>query len=189
MSENRRLIEIIHDIDHNESLRFAEKLLTLNEISNEPIDLLIDSDGGDAIAMLAIVELMRLSPAPIRTICVGKARSAAAVILSCGTAGRYALPHSSILLHGTRYDRNNEKHHKADTPPFDIFMEDFAFTNKRIHQILAQQTKKSEIEIERACSYDNFMYGEDALAFGLIDGFVKDPAMLKTTEYDFYYGE
>ena len=185
MSKNRRRIEIPEHISPDSSLYFAKELFRLNEISSEPIDLVIDSEGGDVNAMFAIIELMRLSPAPIRTICFGKAYSAAATILACGTGGRYALPHSSIMIHGIRinaYDRE-----KFDIPEPDIFLDNFAYSNQRLIQLLSQQTKKSEIEIERAISYDHFMYGEDALTFGLIDGFIEDPSVLVPTRYDYTY--
>ncbi len=189
MSEKRRLIELPEKIDSEDAVKFAERLLELNQISDEPIDLLIDSDGGCSDAMLAIVELMRLSKAPIRTICSGRAFSSAAVILACGTHGRYALPHSCIMIHGVRIQVPERYQRSSAIPEPELFPEEYMHFNGRIVQILSEQTKKPEIEIERAISYDNYMYGEDALVFGMIDGFVTDLSLLFPKRYDWIYND
>ena len=57
--------------------------------------------------------------APIKTICIGKCYSAAAVILAAGTKGeRYAFKNSSIMIHGIQctfpipgHDMTNSKNY------------------------------------------------------------------------------
>lgn len=56
---------------------------------------------------MAIYDTMTYIKSPVSTICVGGAASMAAILLAGGEAGkRYALPHSSIMIHqplgGTR---------------------------------------------------------------------------------------
>jgi ATP-dependent Clp protease protease subunit len=49
---------------------------------------------------MAIYDTMRYIKSPVSTICVGGAASMAAILLAGGEAGkRYALPHSSIMIH------------------------------------------------------------------------------------------
>jgi len=60
---------------------------------------------------------MQMIKSPIRTICMGKAYSAGAILLAAGTNGhRYAFKNSSIMIHGMQclfpiagHDQNNSK--------------------------------------------------------------------------------
>ncbi len=67
----------------------------------------INSPGGEVSSGLAIYDTMTYIKSPVSTVCVGAAASMAAILLIGGEAGkRYALPHSSIMVHqplgGTR---------------------------------------------------------------------------------------
>jgi len=67
----------------------------------------INSPGGEVSSGLAIYDTMTYIKSPVSTVCVGAAASMAATLLLGGQAGkRYALPHSSIMVHqplgGTR---------------------------------------------------------------------------------------
>lgn len=69
------------------------------ENENDPINLVINSEGGCLYEMLGIVDYINSLPVKVNTICRGKAFSAAAVILALGTGTRYASKHSSIMFH------------------------------------------------------------------------------------------
>jgi ATP-dependent Clp protease, protease subunit len=67
----------------------------------------INSPGGEVSSGLAIYDTMTYIRSPVSTVCVGAAASMAAILLIGGEAGkRYALPHSSVMVHqplgGTR---------------------------------------------------------------------------------------
>lgn len=60
----------------------------------------INSPGGEISSGLAIYDTMTYIQSPVSTVCVGAAASMAAILLLGGEAGkRYALPHSSIMVH------------------------------------------------------------------------------------------
>src|SRR5260370_14399118 len=78
----------------------AQLLHLESEDDERDINLYVNSPGGSSAALLAIYDTMQTVSCDVATWCVGYAASAAAVILAGGTAGkRYALPHSSILIH------------------------------------------------------------------------------------------
>ena len=52
-----------------------------------PIELYVNSDGGDLVAGLAVVDTMRQITAPVHTVCVGRCRSVAAAIFAGGEPG------------------------------------------------------------------------------------------------------
>lgn len=60
----------------------------------------INSPGGEISSGLAIYDTMSYIQSPVSTVCVGAAASMAAILLLGGEAGkRYALQHSSIMVH------------------------------------------------------------------------------------------
>lgn len=66
----------------------------------KPITMYINSPGGEVSSGLAIYDTMTYIQSPVSTVCVGMAASMAAILLLGGEAGkRYALPHSSIMVH------------------------------------------------------------------------------------------
>jgi ATP-dependent protease ClpP protease subunit len=72
-----------------------------NEVQDkfpDVINLLITSTGGDMTAAFALINVMRGSRIPIRTIVLGEASSAALCILMAGHQ-RVATPYSSLMSH------------------------------------------------------------------------------------------
>jgi len=85
----------------------AQLLYLESDNPEKPITMYINSPGGDVSSGLAIYDTMTYIKSPVSTVCVGAAASMAAILLLGGEAGkRYALPHSSIMVHqplgGTR---------------------------------------------------------------------------------------
>ncbi len=52
-----------------------------------PIELYVNSDGGDLVAGLAVVDTMRQITSPVHTVCVGRCRSVAAAVFAAGEPG------------------------------------------------------------------------------------------------------
>jgi len=69
------------------------------DMRNEPINLIINSNGGDVYEMLGIIDYIESLSVPVNTICRGRAFSAAAVILACGTGTRMASKRSCVMFH------------------------------------------------------------------------------------------
>src|SRR3546814_14946620 len=64
------------------------------------ISIYINSPGGSFTALTAIYDTMRFIKPDVRTVCLGQAASAAAVLLAAGAPGkRLALPNARILIH------------------------------------------------------------------------------------------
>lgn len=85
----------------------AQLLWLESDSPDKPITMYINSPGGEVSSGLAIYDTMTYIKSPVSTVCVGAAASMAAILLLGGEGGkRYALPHSSIMVHqplgGTR---------------------------------------------------------------------------------------
>lgn len=69
--------------------------------SNLPvIPIYIDSFGGEAYSLLAMIDMIENVDVPVATIAVGKAMSCGSILLACGSPGlRFAGRNSTIMIH------------------------------------------------------------------------------------------
>lgn len=145
----------------------AQALILCKEDSAAPIDVLIDSHGGEINAGLAVYDIMQTLPTPVRTFCIGTAYSMAAVLFAGGRE-RAMLLHSELMLHepllGNRVGGN------ASSIKF--VSESLMATRKTINKLIAKHTGKSESEIEKETSFDHYFSAEESIVFGLADKIV-----------------
>jgi hypothetical protein len=97
---------------HNSRLfQHPARVVTLQQASRLPISVYIDSNGGNIAAMESLWKLLKIAnqdaadPCRIVTVVTTRAASAAADLLSSGDYA-IALPHSTILYHGSRIFRD-----------------------------------------------------------------------------------
>ena len=167
LSQKKVFIE--GEISSESACEFIKKILILNEEdTDKPIDVLINSPGGEINSGMAIYDVIQASKAPIRMFCIGRAYSMGAVLFSSGNHGRYMLPHSELMLHepllGNRVSGNSSS--------IQSISESLLETKRRMNQILARHTGKSEEEVEKATSYDHYYSPEESREFGLCDEIV-----------------
>lgn len=163
---SQRKIFIKGEINAETADEFMKKVMILNdEDPNRPIDLCINSPGGDINSGMMIYDVIQGSKAPIRTFCTGRAYSMAAVLLTCGNHGRYILPHSEVMLHepllGNRVGGNSSS--------IKSISESLLESKRKMNMILAKHTGQSEEDVEAATSYDHYFDSEESLKFGLVD--------------------
>lgn len=166
---SQRKVFIEGEISSESACEFIKKILILNEEdTDKPIDVLINSPGGEINSGMAIYDVIQASKAPIRMFCIGRAYSMGAVLFSSGNHARYMLPHSELMLHepllGNRVSGNSSS--------IQSISESLLETKRRMNQILARHTGKSEEEVEKATSYDHYYSPEESREFGLCDEIV-----------------
>ena len=82
------------------SLICAQLLFLESQDPEKEIYLYINSPGGSVTAGMAIYDTMNYITPPIATVCMGRAASIGAFLLSAGQKGmRYALPNSQVMIH------------------------------------------------------------------------------------------
>lgn len=163
---SQRKVFIEGEITSESACEFVKKILILNEEdTDKPIDILINSPGGEINSGMVIYDVIQASKAPIRMFCVGRAYSMGAVLFASGNHGRYMLPHSELMLHepllGNRVGGNSSS--------IQSISESLLEMKRKMNQILAKHTGKSEEEVERATSYDHYYSPEESKEFGLCD--------------------
>lgn len=90
---------IINDYTSQEVIKWILYENTIKE-DNKELTLYISSEGGDLNCAFAIVDIMRQSNYPIRTIGIGSIISAGFLIFACGATGKRIISrNTSIMIH------------------------------------------------------------------------------------------
>jgi len=150
--------------DTSANLIMAQLIHLESEDPDKDISLYINSPGGSITALLGIYDTMQYIRPDVSTICLGWAASAAAVILAAGATGkRYALPHSTVLLH--------QPHGGAQGQSADIDIQAREILRQRalVNEILARHTGQTVERIARDTDRDFILDAERALEYGLVD--------------------
>jgi ATP-dependent Clp protease protease subunit len=94
---DRRLL-LTGTLDQSAGDRLCAELMLADGRSADTIELIINSPGGAPEALPAVLDVIALLRAPLRTRCIGSASGTAAVLLASGTARRAATPLATIGL-------------------------------------------------------------------------------------------
>ena len=160
-----RVIFIVGPIeDHMANLIVAQLLFLESENPDKDIALYINSPGGSVSAGLSIYDTMQFIKPDVSTMVVGQAASMGAVLLAGGAKGkRYSLPHSRMMIHQPLAG------FQGQASDIDIHAREVLETRDRLNRILSKHTGQTIDQIRQDTDRDNFMGGEAAVAYGLID--------------------
>ena len=162
---NRRIF-IQGEINEDTANDFLSQMIYLEQESNEPVTIYINSPGGSVNAGLLIYDCMQASNLEINIICAGMAASMGAVLLAGGQNGhRYILPHSKVMIHEPLLAGGLGGSATSIKNISDSILE----TREIVNGILAKHTGKKLKEIDKATSFDNYMNAKEAVEFGLCD--------------------
>jgi ATP-dependent Clp protease protease subunit len=150
--------------DYAANLVIAQMLFLESENPDKDIHLYINSPGGVVTAGLAIYDTMQFIKPDVSTLCIGQAASMGALLLSGGAQGkRYCLPHSRVMIHQPLGG------FQGQASDIDIHAREILAVRDRLNKILARHTGQPLEKIQIDTDRDNFMSGEDAVQYGLID--------------------
>jgi ATP-dependent Clp protease protease subunit len=163
-----RIVFLGREVDDDLANLITAQLLFLEaEDPDRDISLYINSPGGVAYAGMAIYDTMQLVRPDIRTICVGIAMSAAAMILCGGAAGkRAALPNSKVMIH------QGSAGFRGTPADIQIHAQEVLATTRQMAEIIARHTGREFDEVMRDIDRDRFMTPEEAIRYGLVDEIV-----------------
>ncbi len=94
----RRQLLLHGPLDGERANRLAAELMALDAESAEPVNLSINSAGGDLASLFAVVDTLHTIRAPVHVRCAGQAVGTGAALLALGTGRRRAAPHAQITL-------------------------------------------------------------------------------------------
>jgi ATP-dependent Clp protease protease subunit len=165
-----RVLFLQGDITSSSATELVANLLLLDKQSiNDEIVIYISSQGGDVGGLMAIYDTFQSIQAPIRTVCIGEACSAAAIILTAGSKGlRSAYKNSRIMIHDIQLFDLSGSHAEVAKESKRIKKDSTA-----IMEIIARHSGQSLRKIKRDCKTDKYFTASEALSYGIIDEIVK----------------
>lgn len=148
----KRRVYLNGDIDRDSVMQAIKGLSILARLSeSEPIQLVINSEGGDMIQGFALINYIRSLPNEVTGIVLGTCESAAVVILQA-CKHRAAMPEATLMTHrGTR------------STEFDVEVDN------RADQLIASRMGWTKQRLDKFHSHDRYMFAEEAMKLGLID--------------------
>jgi ATP-dependent Clp protease, protease subunit len=179
--------ETTPELDVGQDLQAAGMYVFMGEVSTETVQpivewilyenfvvkkrkkellLMICSEGGDMSAAFALIDVMRSSIVPIKTVGLGQIASAGLMIFLTGAAGRRVLtPNTSILSHQFSWGSEGKSHELFAT------VKEFELTHQRMVNHYQQCTGLALDQIRTALlpPHDVYLTAEEALALNVCD--------------------
>jgi len=150
--------------DHMANLIVAQMLFLESENPDKDIHLYINSPGGSVTAGMSIYDTMQFIKPDVSTLCIGQACSMGALLLTGGAKGkRYCLPHSRMMIHQPLGG------YQGQATDIEIHTKEILTIRDKLNNVMANHTGRDLEEVARDTDRDNFMDGNAAVDYGLID--------------------
>jgi len=150
--------------DHMANLVVAQLLFLEAENPEKDINIYINSPGGSVTSGMSIYDTMSYIKPDISTLCIGQASSMGAILLTGGTKGkRFALPNSRIMIHQPLGG------FQGQATDIEIHAQEILKIRTKLNEILSHHSGKDIEKLTQDTERDNFMSGEEAVKYGLID--------------------
>lgn len=160
--------------DQVANLIVAQLLYLSAEDSESPIQMYINSPGGQVYSGLAIYDTMQMVPNPISTVAVGVTASFGTLLLTAGTKGqRYALPNATIHMHQVLGGAQGQ------ASDIEIQAREILRLKESLNEILAKHTGQTVETIERDTNRDYYLDAMSSVNYGLVDQVMEIPEFKK----------
>lgn len=151
-------------VDDDSAKHVIDRLLYLDLISNDEIQLIINSPGGYVTSGFAIYDTLRSLKSPVSTVCSGLAASMASILLSAGAKGRrFIEPHAQVMIHqpsgGARGQASN----------IEIQAREIIKTRTLSAEILAKNCNQEVDKVLKDFDRDYWMNAEESIVYGIVD--------------------
>jgi ATP-dependent Clp protease protease subunit len=139
----------------------------LDNLEVKDVTLHVDTPGGSVKSGLSIVDVMNYVSSDIVTVNTGMAASMGSILLGAGTKGkRFTLPNSRVMLHqvstGASGNIQDIRRSIAEGEKY----------NDKLFNMLGEFTNKTPEQVLQDAERDFWMDGEEALAYGIVDGVI-----------------
>lgn len=151
-------------VDDDSAKHVIDRLLYLDMIGDEEIQLYINSPGGYVTSGFAIYDTIKSLKSPISTICTGLAASMGSILLSVGKKGRrFIQPHARVMIHqpsgGAQGQASN----------IEIQAKEILLTKEIGAKILAENCGQTYEKVMKDFNRDYWMGAEESIEYGIVD--------------------
>jgi len=144
------------------------QLISLESMDpDRDIEIYINSPGGSFTAMTTIYDTMQFIKPDIRTVCMGQAASAAAVLLAAGAKGkRLAVPNARVLIHQPYTEAMY-----GQASDLEIQANEIMRVRALLEKMLSDHSNHTVEEVRADIERDKILTTQEAIDYGLIDAF------------------
>lgn len=153
---NGRQILLFGSIDQRAAELTIQKLLFLEGKSHDPIDLYLQTPGGETKDAFAIEETIRLVRSPVNTYALSECSSGGAMLLAAGTGRRRAFHGAWIMIHGLKVE--------GKLPSRFVQMVQDTYTD-----FWRKHSRLPKSWLPLPFGSEHFLSAEQALEYGIID--------------------
>ena len=158
-----RTVLIAGQVDEKLAERTISQLLILNSINQDPIRVVITSQGGHVDSGFAIHDMMKFIDSPVITLGAGWVASIGVpILLGAEKDCRYSLPNTRFLLHQPSGGAGGQ------ASDIRIAAEEILKLRERINRLIAGETGQAVERIENDSDRNFWMDAQEALEYGLI---------------------
>ena len=173
---DRRTLFVSEGINSVVAKRVISQLLTLElDKPGAPINLYLNSPGGEVNSGFAIYDTIRFMKSEVRIINTGLCASIATIInIAAKKQNRFSLPNCKFLIHqplipGQIYGQASD---------IEIHAREILKTRQKINELLSKECGQPIAKVEKDTSRDYWMNAGEALEYGLITKIVENIAEL-----------
>jgi ATP-dependent Clp protease protease subunit len=154
--------------DEDHAQKFRQQVLESSKIDpNKPVVIYIDSYGGYVDALAKMVETLDEIPNPVVTVCMGKAMSCGAILLSHGDV-RFLGAHSRVMVHEVSSGTYGDVHDMHADVKETVRLNEH-FMGLLAHNCGFKNYAELRSVIKDQDGRDRYLFGEDAIKFGIVD--------------------
>jgi ATP-dependent Clp protease protease subunit len=155
-------------VDDDSAKHVIDRLLYLDLMGQDEIQLIINSPGGYVTSGFAIYDTIKSLKSPVSTVCSGLAASMGSILLSVGAKGRrFVQPHARVMIHqpsgGARGQASN----------IEIQAREILKTRELGAKILADNCGQPIDKIMKDINRDYWMDANESLEYGIVDGILE----------------
>ena len=163
------IMVLMDEINHETVKPVIEWILHENHVrkkKHKELLLMICSDGGSIAEAFALIDVMRSSKIPVKTVGLGSIASCGLLIFMAGATGRRVLtPNTSILSHQFSWESEGKSHELFAT------IKEFELTQKRMVALYREATGLEDDVIRKVLlpPQDVWLSAEEALEYHICD--------------------
>lgn len=171
---DKRTIFISEGINATVAKRVINQLLALEyEKANTPINIYLNSPGGEVNSGFAIYDTIRYVSSDVRIINTGLCASIATIInIAAKKQNRYSMPNCKFLIHqplipGQIYGQASD---------IEIHAREILKTRQKINELLSKECGQPLAKVEKDTTRDYWMNAGEALEYGLVTKIIENIA-------------
>ena len=169
-----RTIIISGEINQALAEKVTTQLLILEEMSNDPIKIFINSQGGHVESGDTIHDMIKFVKPKIIMIGTGWVASAGITIyLAADKENRYSLPNTRYMIHQPLGGFNGQ------ATDIGIEAKEILRVRKRINNIISESTGQPIEKVNKDTDRNYWLSSEEALDYGIVNNIISSHSELK----------